>query len=146
MANAAVVAARCGAEVVARRAASATTRGATGSSSACAAEGVGLHWFARVPGLPTPLAFVVVNEAGEPDFIVYGEGIEAGILSLEDRLEEAIAAHDAVLIGSNTLLGERERALTLRAREIALATGQARPVRPQRAAAPLARRAGGRRA
>jgi len=65
-----------------------------------------------------------VNDAGEPDFIIYGEGIEAGVLSLEDRVEEAIAAHEAVLIGSNTMLGERERALTLRARELALAAGK----------------------
>ena len=77
-----------------------------------------------MPGFPTPLAFVLVNEAAEPDFIVYGEGIEAGILSLEEGLEEAIASHDAVLFGSNTLLGARERALTLRARDMALATGK----------------------
>jgi sugar/nucleoside kinase (ribokinase family) len=65
-----------------------------------------------------------VNEAAEPDFIVYGEGIEAGILSLEEGLDEAIASHDAVLFGSNTLLGARERALTLRARDVALASGK----------------------
>ncbi len=35
-----------------------------------------------------------------------------------------LAAHDAVLFGSNTLLGERERAVTLRARELALAAGK----------------------
>ena len=91
---------------------------------AAAIPGRGLRWLARLPGFPTPLAFVLVNEAAEPDFIVYGEGIEAGILSLEERLEEAIAAHDALLFGSNTLLGARERALTLRARDLALAAGK----------------------
>jgi sugar/nucleoside kinase (ribokinase family) len=65
-----------------------------------------------------------VNEAAEPDFLVYGESIEAGILSLEDSLEEALAGHDALLFGSNTLLGGRERALTLRARELALESGK----------------------
>lgn len=122
-ANAAVVASRCGADV--------SLGGGVGDDpwgtwleQRLRSEGVGLNWFARVPGLATPLAFVVVDAAGEPDFIVYGEGIEAGILSLEDRLEAAIAAHDALLIGSNTLLGERERALTLRAREIARAQGK----------------------
>ena len=83
-----------------------------------------LRWLARLPVFPTPLAFVLVNEAAEPDFIVYGAGIEAGILSLEDSLEEAISAHDALLFGSNTLVGERERALTQRARELTLAAGK----------------------
>ena len=103
------------------------------------AEGVGLDWFSCVPGLRTPLAFVVVNEQAEPDFVIYGDDIEAGLLSLEDRLEQAIAAHDALLLGSNTLLGARERPLTLRARELAVAARQAHPVRPERARAPLGR-------
>jgi len=122
-ANAAVAAARCGARV--------SLAGGVGDdawgdwlASRLSSHGVGLEWFERLPGFPTPLAFVLVNDAGEPDFIIYGEGIEAGVLSLEDRIEEAIAAHDAVLIGSNTMLGERERALTLRARELALAAGK----------------------
>jgi sugar/nucleoside kinase (ribokinase family) len=123
VANAAVAAARYGAE--------ASLAGGVGEDAwgewleqRLRSEGVGLRWFARMPGFPTPLAFVLVNAAAEPDFIVYGEAIEAGILSLEAGLEEAIASHDAVLFGSNTLLGARERALTLRAREVALATGK----------------------
>ena len=123
-ANAAVVATRCGA------------RASLGSGvgddpwgrwlrDRLKAEGVGLDWFSSVPGLRTPLAFVVVNERAEPDFAIYGDDIEAGLLSLEERLEEAIARHDAVLIGSNTLLGARERELTLRARELALGAGKA---------------------
>lgn len=123
VANAAVTAARCGAE--------ASLAGGVGEDAwgewieqRLRSEGVGLRWLARMPGFPTPLAFVLVNEAAEPDFIVYGDGIEAGILSLEEGLEEAIASHDAVLFGSNTLLGTRERALTMRARAVALATGK----------------------
>jgi fructokinase len=122
-ANAAVVASRCGA------------RASLGSGvgddawgrwlhARLRAEGVGLDWFAGVPGLRTPLAFVVVNERAEPDFAIYGDDIEACLLSLEDRLEEAVMGHDAVLIGSNTLLGARERALTLRVREMALGAGK----------------------
>ena len=80
---------------------------------------------------------MLVNEVAEPDFIVYGEGIEAGILSLEGSIEEAVSAHDALLFGSDTLLGERERALTLRARDLAIAQGQARAPRSQH---PCARR------
>jgi sugar/nucleoside kinase (ribokinase family) len=123
VANAAVTAARCGAEV--------SLAGGVGDDAwgdwleeRLRAQGVGLRWLGRLAEFPTPLAFVLVNEAAEPDFIVYGEGIEAGVLSLEGHLEEAIEAHDALLFGSNTLLGTRERALTLRARELALATGK----------------------
>jgi sugar/nucleoside kinase (ribokinase family) len=123
VANAAVTAARCGADV--------SLAGGVGDDAwgdwleeRLRAQGVGLRWLGRLADFPTPLAFVLVNEAAEPDFIVYGEGIEAGILSLEDSLVEAIAAHDALLFGSNTLLGARERALTLRARELALAMGR----------------------
>jgi sugar/nucleoside kinase (ribokinase family) len=122
-ANAAVVAARCGA------------RTSLGSGvgddpwgrwlhDRLRAEGVGLDWFSCVSGLRTPLAFVVVNDRAEPDFAIYGDDVEAALLSLQDRLEQAIAAHDALLIGSNTLLGERERPLTVRAREAALAAGK----------------------
>jgi fructokinase len=123
VANAAVTAARCGADV--------SLAGGVGDdpwgdwiAERLATHGVGLRWLARMPDFPTPLAFVLVNEAAEADFIVYGEAIEAGLLSLEGRLEEAVAAHDALLFGSNTLLGGRERALTLRARELALAAGK----------------------
>ena len=122
-ANAAVAAAQCGAPV--------SLAGGVGDdawgdwlASRLASHGVGLEWFGRLHGFPTPLAFVLVSEGGEPDFIIYGEGIEAGVLSLEDRLEDAVAAPDALLIGSITMLGERERALTLRARELALAAGK----------------------
>jgi sugar/nucleoside kinase (ribokinase family) len=122
-ANAAVVATRCGAR--------ASLGSAVGDDAwgnwlhrRLRAEGVGLDWFSCLAGLRTPLAFVVVNDQAEPDFVIYGDDIEAGLLSLEDRLEQAIAAHDAVLLGSNTLLGARERALTLHARELALAGGK----------------------
>jgi sugar/nucleoside kinase (ribokinase family) len=122
-ANAAVVAARCGARA---SLGSGVGDDAWGNwlRDRLRAEGVGLDWFSCVPGLRTPLAFVVVNESAEPDFAIYGDDIEAALLSLEDRLDEAIAAHDALLIGSNTLLGERERPLTVRAREFALAAGK----------------------
>jgi sugar/nucleoside kinase (ribokinase family) len=123
VANAAAVAARCGADV--------SLAGGVGDDpwgdwleERLRAHGVDLRWLGRLPGFPTPLAFVLVNEAAEPDFIVYGEGIEAGILTLEEHLEEALSTHDALLFGSNTLIGARERALTLRARELALAAGK----------------------
>jgi fructokinase len=122
-ANAAVVAARCGA-VVSLGSGVGDDSWGTWLHRRLRAEGLGLDWFSCVPGLQTPLAFVIVNDDAEPDFVIYGDDIEAGLLSLEGRLEGAIAAHDAILLGSNTLLGARERALTLRARKIALETGK----------------------
>lgn len=87
------------------------------------AEGVGTEWFALVEGLRTPVAFVTVDEDAEPSFTVYGDGIEATIEAVAPRLEEAVEETDALFIGSNTLVQERERELTLAARERALALG-----------------------
>jgi sugar/nucleoside kinase (ribokinase family) len=86
-----------------------------------AAEGVDLEWFSLAPGLSTPVAFVAVDGAGEPEYSIYGEGIEALIVTAGPRLDEAVEECDAVFFSSNTLAGEDERALTLRARERALA-------------------------
>jgi fructokinase len=122
-ANAAVVATRCGAQASLGSGVGDDAWG-TWLERRLRAEGVGLDWFSCVPGLRTPLAFVIVNEQAEPDFMVYGDDIEAGLLSLEGRLEQAIGEHDAILLGSNTLLGSRERALTLRARGVALSAGK----------------------
>jgi sugar/nucleoside kinase (ribokinase family) len=123
VANAAVVAARCGASV--------QLAGGVGADGwgdwlerRLRSEGVGLRWLARVPGLATPIAFIVVDEHGEPSFQVYGHGIEAGVASLAPRLEEAMLAADAVLLGSNTLVGAREREISMRAREIARSAGR----------------------
>lgn len=84
-------------------------------------EGVGLEWFTLVPGLQTPIAFVTFGPSREPSFSVYGDGIRAGIHAVAPRLEEAIAGASALVFGSNTLVGEPERELTLRARDLALA-------------------------
>ena len=82
--------------------------------------GVDMEWFALAEGLATPIAFVAVDAAGEPSYAIYGEGIEALILAAGPRLDEAVEECDAVFFSSNTLAGDEERALTLRARERAL--------------------------
>lgn len=84
-------------------------------------EGVDVEWFALAPGLATPLAFVAVDAAGEPEYAIYGEGIEALIVAAGPRLDEAVEECDALFFSSNTLAGDAERDLTLRARERALA-------------------------
>lgn len=87
------------------------------------AEGVDLRWFRRVEAAQTPVGFVRFGPDREPGFAIYGDGIEAGMRALEPVLAEAIADAGSLAFGSNTLVGERERRLTLRARELALAQG-----------------------
>jgi fructokinase len=86
-------------------------------------EGIDLSWFSLVGGLRTPVAFVTFDRDGEPAFQVYGEGIEACVRSVADRLPEAIGGASALVFGSNTLVGEPERALTLQSRRMASEQG-----------------------
>lgn len=82
-------------------------------------EGVDLSWFSLMAGLRTPVAFATFDRDGEPSFQIYGEGIEACVHSVGDRLEEAVGSASALVFGSNTLVGAPERAITLQARRLA---------------------------
>jgi fructokinase len=82
-------------------------------------EGVDVRWLQTVEGLATPVAFVTFDWEREPSFAVYGEGIAAAMRGASAHLPEAIAAADALVFGSNTLVGEPELELTLRARRAA---------------------------
>lgn len=86
-------------------------------------EGVGLSWFDLVADVPTAVAFVTFGDDGEPAFQVYGEGIERAMQAADADLEEAIATGTALAFGSNTMVTGSERALTLRARGLALDAG-----------------------
>lgn len=86
-------------------------------------EGVGLSWFDLVADVPTAVAFVTFGDDGEPAFQVYGEGIERAMQAADADLEEAIATGTALAFGSNTMVTDSERALTLRARGLALDAG-----------------------
>ncbi|MEX0992812.1 MAG: PfkB family carbohydrate kinase [Solirubrobacterales bacterium] len=123
VANAAVAAARCGADVALAGGVGDDPWGAW-LERRLQREGVDLRWFNRVPGSPTPLAFVTVDTDGEPHFTVYGQSIPATMRSTETVLEEAVEACDALFFGSNTLVGPEERAITLLARELALGAGK----------------------
>jgi fructokinase len=83
--------------------------------------GVDLRWFELVEGLATPFALVTTDAEGEPTFSIYGDGIAATIEALSGRVDEAVQASDAVFFGTNTMVGEAERELTMAARERALA-------------------------
>lgn len=52
------------------------------------------------------------------------QGIEPALEALEPALEEAVASCSALELGSNTLLGRREREISERARELALESGR----------------------
>src|SRR4051794_3710212 len=125
MANVAVTAARFGASV--------SLAGGGGDDAfgiwlrdRLAGEGVGLEWFALVGGAPTPVAFVSVDESGEPSFLIYGAGIHAAVEAAAASLPAAVEASDALVFASNTLVEEGEREATLAARSRALELG--RPV------------------
>ena len=86
-------------------------------------EGVTARWIATTPGRPTPLAVVTFDRDGEPAFQVYGEGIEDTMLAAGERLDQALDEAEALVFGSNTLVGDDERQLTLRARDAARERG-----------------------
>jgi fructokinase len=86
-------------------------------------EGVDLRFWRLLPGEETAIAFAVLDRDAVPEFLIYGDGIRAAMTALEPVLEEAVGASSAVVIGSNTMVGELERRVTSRARELALSRG-----------------------
>lgn len=124
-ANVAVFAARAGAQVSLAGAAG-DDRWGRWLAQRLAAEGVDATYFPLVQGLNTQLAFVSVDERGEPTYELYGELGQPLVDALHGRIDEAVDAAAGLFISSNTLVGAGERTLTMRARERALA--QSRPV------------------
>ena len=82
--------------------------------------GVDLGYFRLIPDMATPLALTRVDPRGEPNLTVYGEAIATIVHSLWGNVDDAVAACGALFISSNTLVGEAERQITMRAREHAL--------------------------
>ncbi len=117
--NAAIVSARCGAQVA--------LAGGVGDDhwgrwleDRLRAEKIDLRWWKRLPAVQTAVAFDAIDVLGVPEFLIYGQGIEPALEALEPELEAAVSASAAVELGSNTLVGEHERAVSLRAHELAL--------------------------
>ncbi|MGZ4399333.1 MAG: carbohydrate kinase family protein, partial [Gaiellaceae bacterium] len=97
--NAAIVAARCGVPVA--------IGGGVGDdqwgrwlAEQLRVERIDLSWWARLPGVQTAVAFAVLDLEAVPDFLIYGQGIEAAMEALEPRLEVAISACSALALGS----------------------------------------------
>ncbi len=84
------------------------------------AEGVDTSWFRLLPGVQTQLAFTAVDSAGEPTYRLYGEPAETVVDAIGDRVVQVVAASSGVLLSSNTLAGDGERAVTMEVRELAL--------------------------
>jgi sugar/nucleoside kinase (ribokinase family) len=121
--NAAIVAARCGAQVA--------LAGGAGDDhwgrwleARLRAENIDLRWWKRLPAVQTGIAFDVIDPRGLPEFLIYGQGIESALAALEPELESAVSASAALELGSNTLVGAHERAISLRAGELALEAGK----------------------
>jgi sugar/nucleoside kinase (ribokinase family) len=123
VANVAVGAARQGATVELAGGAGADAWGAW-LRERLEAERVGLEWFSAIEGIVTPVAFVIVDGDAEPTYAIYGDSIQAAMASLHERIHDAIAQCDALFLTSNTLVGERERAVSVAARDDALAAGK----------------------
>jgi len=88
------------------------------------AAGVDLTWFQLMAGQHTPVAFVAIDGAGDATYQIYGDAISMALDAVADRLPEAVDACDGLFFGSNTLVAERERGLTLAARQRALEQGK----------------------
>ena len=121
--NAAIVAARCGT--------AAALAGGVGDDQwgrwledRLRGENLDLRWWRRLAAVQTGVAFDVIDPLGVPEFLIYGEGIEPALEALEPEIEAAVSAACALELGSNTLVGERGREISLRARELALAAGK----------------------
>jgi sugar/nucleoside kinase (ribokinase family) len=86
-------------------------------------EGVDVRWLETIEGVATPVAFVTFDWEREPSFAIYGEGIAEAMRAAGPHLSEAIGGAEALIFGSNTLVSEPERELTLRARRAARDSG-----------------------
>jgi sugar/nucleoside kinase (ribokinase family) len=82
--------------------------------------GVDVSLFALIPELETQLAFVTVDAEGEPAYHVRGRATGTIVPVLGERLERSVSESAALFISTNTLVGGEERALTMRARELAI--------------------------
>jgi fructokinase len=86
-------------------------------------ERVDLRFWRLLAGQTTAVAFAVLDEDAVPEFLIYGDGIEAAMVALEPALEEAVGAASSLVLGSNAMVGEAERRVSLRALSLALARG-----------------------
>jgi sugar/nucleoside kinase (ribokinase family) len=85
--------------------------------------GVDLRHFKLIEDMPTPLAVTTVDRAGEPTYRLYGGALATVVNALWGGVEPAVEACSGLFISSNTLVGQAERSVTMKAREYALKLG-----------------------
>ncbi|HUO74860.1 MAG TPA: PfkB family carbohydrate kinase [Solirubrobacteraceae bacterium] len=119
VANVAVFAARAGARVALAGGAGADDWGRW-LRNRLEDEGVEVSLFELAEDRQTPLAVVAVDARGEPHYHLYGGDRSGIVAAVGERVQEAVHDSAALFISSNTLVGEEERALTMRARELML--------------------------
>ncbi|WP_354699994.1 Fructokinase [Paraconexibacter sp. AEG42_29] len=121
-ANVAITAARLGARVALAGGVGADAWGAW-LLERIGAEGVDTSLLATLPGQATAVAFVAVDADGEPDFLIHAGAASAAMAALAERLPAAVGGADALVLTTGTMVDEEERAVTLAARDAALAGG-----------------------
>ncbi|MCW3016841.1 MAG: PfkB domain protein, partial [Solirubrobacterales bacterium] len=87
------------------------------------ADGVGTELLVTLRGEATAVAFVTVDERGEPSFLIHGGAGDAAMQALAEQLPGAVDAASALVLSTGTLVADSERSVTLAAREQALARG-----------------------
>lgn len=88
-----------------------------------AAQGVGVDRFVLTEGVGTSHAFVSVARDGEPSFAFYGDP-ERPAAHAGQHLDPSLAGDPGILVvGSDTLLGDAEREVTMRAVAVARERG-----------------------
>lgn len=85
---------------------------------------VDVSLFELIPGMETPLAFVSVDDEGQPSYELRGDPAGTTVRALADRVEEAVADSAALFINTNTLADKDERELTMEVRALALQRDQ----------------------
>lgn len=83
-------------------------------------EGVDVSLFDLAQDVRTQLALITVNRHGEPSRTFYGDPEASLTGALASGLTQAVERSAALLISSDTLVGEAERELTMQARTAAL--------------------------
>ena len=87
-------------------------------------EGVGLRYWQRLEGVSTVVAFIVIDEDAVPDYLIYGDASRARSPARSPPTSTRRSrTRSLVVIASNTMVREEERAVTMELRERALAAG-----------------------
>jgi len=121
-ANVAVTAARLGAPVILAGAVGADAWG-DWARSRLEAEGVDTELLLTRRGHPTAVAFVTVDAAGEPTFLIHAGAGDEAMGALADTLPGAVDGASALVLSTGTMVREEERAVTLAAHARALERG-----------------------